>query len=122
MEIQVFSDYTQWVNIKDLKNNIDDISFFIIHTYLFYDYIIDYYYIKEIMIKIIKNIYTKFMTDEDVLEILKKDEWALYYNNKRLLEKQYKDDLNKIHEFKFSLKENYKEILKEMIQNAKNNI
>ena len=105
----------------------DDITFFIIHFYSCTNYFFknNFEIYDEILKKIIIQLYdNKYILDKCQLKA--KDSWALYYNNIKFIEnhenRENYDENIKIFNFKYAIKENYKEIIEIRIDKIKFNL
>lgn len=95
------------------NHNYDDISFFFLHTYILRKYWFNNIYIENIISKIVKSLYKEKFED---LSKITDDMWGLYYNDINLFKhkKKYKDIL-KLFNIKFSLIDDYKDIINDRI-------
>lgn len=96
----------------------DDISFFFLNTYLYKEYYFTNLTLRYIVIKIIKSLYNKKFSD---LQEITNDKFGLYYNDTRIFhnEKNFKNTLE-LFNIKFSLKEDFKYIIDDRIQELLN--
>ena len=99
----------------------DDITFFIIHFYACTSYFFKNNH--EIYDEILKNIIIRLYDNKYILDkyqLKTKDPWALYYNNIKFLEnnENYNENI-KIYNFKYAIKDDYKEIIENRINEIK---
>jgi hypothetical protein len=98
--------------------NYDDISFFFLHTYILRKYWFNNSHIENIVSKIVKSLYKEKFED---LSKITDDSWGLYYNDIILFKykKKYKDII-KLYNIKFSLIDDYKDIINDRISEILN--
>lgn len=111
----------------DEKNEMYcDFSFFILTFYIYFDYFVNKKFENDyetiLRTSFLEELYDKttILSIKEIEKIIKEiDEFSLYYNNKKLfeiLEPEKYDQVMKIYQMKFSLKDNYKEIIKNKLK------
>lgn len=100
------------------NENYDDISFFFLHIYIFRKYWFNNINVENIVSKIVKSLYKEKFDD---LTKITDDMWGLYYNDINLFKhkKKFKDNI-KLFNIKFSLIDDYKDIINDRISEILN--